>query len=139
MVIKYSTAKLAKEKGFNIPTFGYYIKLYTGWELQFENKELGAYNWNECKGISAPEQYDLQFWLFDNHNIYIDVKYMSFGNEIQKGFYYTIFRVTGQIHDEIGKNIYWSEGTYGKDLFSGYNSYEECLEFALYQSLLRIN
>jgi hypothetical protein len=129
MVINYTTASLAKVKGFDIPTFGYYIKLHTGWQLQFEDKELGAYNWNERKAVSAPEQYDLQVWLLRNHNLYIEVKYMNFGNDIQKGFYYTIYSVTG---------IYWSEGIYGKDLFSGYDSYEECLEFALCQSLLKL-
>lgn len=134
MVIKYNTARLAKEMGFDVPTFGYYIRLRSGWELQFEDRELGAYNWNEREGISAPEQYELQLWLLKN-KIYIDVKYMNFGNDVQKGYYYSIYEITGLTLEDC---IYWSDGVYGKDLFSGYDSYEECLENALCQSLLKL-
>jgi hypothetical protein len=128
MVIKYNTARLAKERGFNVPTFGYYIKLHTGWELQFEDQELGAYNWNDRKGISAPEQYNLEEWLFRNHNIFIIIKYVKLDSDVQKGFYYS---KTYKVNDTL-----YLSSKQGKDLFSGFESYEECLEAALQWTLL---
>ncbi|MCK9416726.1 hypothetical protein M0Q97_08735 [Candidatus Dojkabacteria bacterium] len=135
MIIKYNTARLAKEKGFDVPTLGYYIKSYTGWNLLFEDKKLGKYNLNECMGISAPEQCILQEWLF-NQGFFIDIKYIS-QNEVQKGFYYSIYYTI--IFDNEHILIYWLNKFNGKDLFSGFDTYEDCLEIALQWALFKIS
>ena len=130
MIVKLHTARLAKEKNFNVPTFSYYIKLHTGWQLQCENKGFGKYNWNERKGISAPDQWILQEWLENNHKYFIDVLYKSFDSEIQNGFYFKIYTIEG--------SIYWLNGIYGKNLFYGFDTYEDALEVALQLVLINL-
>lgn len=74
------TAKLAKEKGFNIPVF----------DCINENEEIGdrdqdciPVNFNKFPTVqgstqnlySAPTQYELQDWLRINHKLHIETQY----------------------------------------------------------------
>jgi hypothetical protein len=84
MNIKLETAKLAKEKGFNIPVHYHYTEtpvndlellvhpddpqLGQGWKLVNYNDKVFVY-----PKYSAPYQFELQKWLRDVHNIYVDV------------------------------------------------------------------
>jgi len=125
--ITNKTAKLAKEKGFDIPTIGYYIKLKTGWEFQTEDPERGEYNWNEREGRSAPTQAVLQTWLRKRHDYSVEVNYRTFGVESGNGFYYTLMILPKgkQVASRLGSSYY------GKDLFNGFKTYEEALEAGL--------
>lgn len=69
-LINYSTAKLAKEKGFNLPTNYYYDKI--GLEKGDGDCEFIYLNHNAFDGLySAPTQTELQKWLREIHNIIV--------------------------------------------------------------------
>lgn len=92
-IITLETAKLAKEKGFDIPTIYCYIKNHVSPDLdyilcdsvepekQLEAGQIGVYilpiNWNNTTyvlpHISAPTQSLLQRWLREKHNIFITI------------------------------------------------------------------
>ena len=68
-LIAFDTAKLAKEKGFNIPCNDFY-DLYdnpNNKNLSYSLKD----NWNDYKSYSAPTQSLLQKWLREVHEIYV--------------------------------------------------------------------
>lgn len=85
-LITFETAKLAKEKGFNIPQNKMYsygkdmfeyidkVRFYDG--IKYECSET-PYNWNDDKSptstkyFSAPTQSLLQKWLREKHGIHI--------------------------------------------------------------------
>ena len=69
-LVKFETAKLAKEKGFNWMVIGYNWYDYTG------TSEYGFECINHNK-ISAPTQSLLQKWLREMYGIHIGVTYMS--------------------------------------------------------------
>ena len=72
-LISFETAKLAKEKGFNIPVHGMYVE--KGYEPQnYPEPNESAYNWNSRSGYSAPTQSLLQKWLREKHNIHFVIK-----------------------------------------------------------------
>jgi len=129
--ITKKTAELAKQKGFDVPTIGYYIKLAKGWEFQTEDPEKGEYNWNEREGMSAPTQAVLQTWLRKVHRISVEVNYMTFGVKSGNGWYYR-FKLLPK-----GRKPAMQLGMeyYGMNLFHGFKSYEAALEGAL-QSIL---
>lgn len=127
-LIEFETAKLAKEKGFNLAVDVYYnipnMKIYY-WKLKkIKNFKIecakGNYNpidWNSSKFkdvcLSAPTQSLLQKWLRDVHNIHIIVSPLKDKT----------FKV------EYSKDLnYWSK----HDLFK---TYEKALEKGLYQVL----
>ncbi|ALN97184.1 hypothetical protein [Flavobacterium phage FpV4] len=81
-LVNYTTAKLAQEKGFNIPTQDKYQ--FINWEYpemgtilnQGERRFGGVSNWNHScfqdkyrQYVSAPTQSQLQKWLREVHNI----------------------------------------------------------------------
>jgi len=90
-----------------------------------EIAKLKGLNFNDL-----PEQSVFQELLFNNYNFFINVRYIVYDSGICNGFYYTIFLVDDTTFTVLG--------TYGKDLFSGFGTYEECLEFALQHVLIRI-
>jgi len=105
-LITIETAKLAKEKGFDIPTLFWYFKNnqagldyvlvdYLG-EGQFGNI-VDPDNHNNPKmkwvleRVSAPTQSLLQRWLREKHNIYLGVNTLIYaGDKEASGFYPTI-------------------------------------------------
>ena len=79
-IITYETAKLAQEKGFNVPLsrvfdLGSTKSHYRGWSTRCDNSEFDL---NGHKQISAPTQSLLQKWLREVHNIHISVKPRTF-------------------------------------------------------------
>ena len=79
-LISFDTAKLAKEKGFNIPTISYYSPKGRSEESEgYMTERLECSNWNDGQGsypthakdveCSAPTQSLLQKWLREVHNI----------------------------------------------------------------------
>lgn len=92
-LITFETAKLAKEKGFDIPCnkmftygkemFGYVnvVKEYDG--SKYECTEI-PHDWNNTKQptstkyFSRPTQSLLQRWLREVHNIHVEIKLLDF-------------------------------------------------------------
>lgn len=129
-LITFETAKLAKEKGFDLKTHNYYSK--DKYEKVFRLKQgycddywgdNYCFNWNtqgepykpfskDC--YSAPTQSLLQKWLREVHNIHIVVDYFF----PDKTYLFTIYTECERI-----------EGS------EDYKTYEEALEKGLYEAL----
>ena len=106
-LIKFETAKLAKEKGFDWEVIdGFTLE---GKPIPFAN--FGYYNWNEeIRDISQSTQSLLQKWLREIHDIHLL-------NSFQ--FEQHVFRVVTNIAFSNPINTH------------RYSSYEEALEIAL--------
>lgn len=121
-IISFETAVLAKEKGFNTPTFLCYSD-YDKITLPFKvGNELYK---NNLEYYSAPTQSLLQRWLREVYNIHIEVKVQDYVEH--PTYYWGIF----------GKHKNLSLITKLKDSNEiKYNTYEEALEEGLKQALL---
>lgn len=69
-LITFETAKLTREKGFDIPTNGRYY-----WDYQWKLSKKGATKCDNSDedSYSAPTQSLLQRWLREIHNLFINV------------------------------------------------------------------
>ena len=68
-IVTFEVAKLAKEKGFNVPTIRYYLIDTVGWV-----KTAIYNNWNDSTiRYSAPTQSLLQRWLREERGIIVEV------------------------------------------------------------------
>jgi hypothetical protein len=128
-IITFETAKLVKEKGFNIPVIKYYTpKGYCSESEGYRTERLEESNWNNGMGsyptlskdvcCSAPTQSLLQKWLREVHKI--DV----FCDCIGSGKYYSV------IYDNSIK-----EGNDKVFEQEKETSYEEALEVGLLEAL----
>ncbi len=131
-LISFETAKLAKEKGFNIPTRGFIepkyhdtlefiddtcLYVYDGYSPIKEHHQILEEGW-----YLAPTQSLLQRWLREVHNINVESNYLP---NIQKyGCLY--IPMTGKAKRS---DIKFVHKFY-------YDTYEEALEIGLYQALL---
>ena len=131
-LISFETAKLAKEKGFNIPTRGFIapkyhdtlefiddtcLYVYDGYSPINEHHQILEVAW-----YLAPTQSLLQRWLREVHNINVESNYLP---NIQKyGCLY--IPMTGKAKRS---DIKFVHKFY-------YDTYEEALEIGLYQALL---
>ena len=118
--IDFETAKLAKEKGFNI-SFEEPPLAYTdaGTLLRF-----GYYQPNNINFIfAAPYQTELQKWLRNEHKIWVNVEFESYLPDVPK--YYA------EIKSLNSKNM----GERLLDGFSLFKTYEEALEQGLLEAL----
>ena len=97
--ITFETAKLAKEKGFDIPTIQYYtIKGYCTESEGYMTERYAESNWNNGMGsyptrteevsCSAPTQSLLSKWLREKHNIIVLVDYEGIDGYYYKYYYY---------------------------------------------------
>lgn len=80
-LISFSTAKLAKEKGFNVKCdnhYGYCPNHGDGADWYFNVGEPGV------KFISVPTQSLLQKWLREVHSIHINIGTIAFNRGINK-------------------------------------------------------
>tara|TARA_R100001086_G_scaffold214519_2_gene130577 strand:- start:1014 stop:1427 length:414 start_codon:yes stop_codon:yes gene_type:complete len=89
-LISFETAKLAKDKEFDIPVFWYHStvdgkrmeedieKGYSGSQIPAHNFNSGAEEIVEVELFSAPTQSLLQRWLREKHNILIQVTCLYF-------------------------------------------------------------
>ena len=76
----------------------------------------------------APTQSLLQCWLREKHNLLVEINFRTFGVSNGNGYFYMVER----------KNKDKSMNNYiGKDVWSGFETYEEALERGL-QDALRI-
>ena len=106
-LISFETAKLAKEKGFNIPVrygvYGKNMKLTEnhGWE---KNKKLELRNWNtpKAKSYSIPTQSLLQKWLREEHGIFILITNKR-GESPMSFYYYWLAYKCGEVkYEKVG-------------------------------------
>lgn len=129
-LISFETARLAKEKGFDIPQNKMYsygkdmfeyidkVKFHDGTKHQCSET---PYNWNDGKSqtatkyFSAPTQSLLQKWLREIHKIFVYVDYT--GRSYIKNKY-------GKTLAEVNEN----------DTYAGFE-YEKGLELALFEAL----
>lgn len=122
-LISFETAKLAKEKGFDLGV-AYFFDEETK-ELDHDLKEISkgwdCRNFNNMEGfISTPTQALLQKWLREKFNIDLHISSWDTGT-----WHYTIKKVHGDIYS-LG---YTNRGSF--------DSYEEALEIGL-QSALKL-
>lgn len=117
-IIKFTTAKLAKEKGFDVPTTMYWYTGNTGTNIDSLETCNGFYNHNfENLSFSAPTQALLQRWLREDHEIIISIMFEleSYECYIDNGFH---------------------EGSSG--IGDTFETYEEALEDGLKEALTHI-
>ena len=117
-ICTYEVAKLAKEKGFDVPTFGYYRIDTEDWY------RTDVYDdWNDSTiRYSAPTQSLLQLWLREEKGIHISVEYEWVEGIDDWTFYAYIKKVNNaKVVDDAIK--------------SGFNTYELALEEALKYAL----
>ena len=141
-LIEFSTAKLAKEKGFNEPVYYHYSENpVNNLEILYKPDDpradqcwvLTNYNDNKFlfKKYSVPTQNLLQRWLREVHFIHINVSPTddNEGNNPVKWTYSYISRYDNAIHDDAFSMI-------TDELF---DTYEQALEEGLYEGLQLIN
>jgi hypothetical protein len=138
-LISFETAKLAKEKGFNIPVNGVYVDNGT---LSFarDNDETD-YNWNERKGYSAPTQSLLQKWLREKHDIHVNINSRYNPRKIgDKVLYcYDISTKENNYNDMNNNYDTWLGWNQENDIpilmYRTFNTFEKTLEVALQEAL----
>ena len=143
--ITFETAKLAKEKGFDIPTIQYYtIKGYCTESEGYMTERYAESNWNNGMGsyptrteevsCSAPTQSLLSKWLREKYDIEINITRMppeaiksSFnkGNKRIKKYNMWVWSLNGNPRIE------------NPSLF--FDNYEEAYEIGLQEALKLIN
>lgn len=125
--VGYKLAELAKKKGFNIiQRFSNEASLYNKEKEHAFYANYGFFGSGYNKGyISAPTQSFLQKWLRDIHKIHITVDY---SNEHNK-HHYVVYRNSNEYIHNITQELI------DNDTFTYIDTYEECLEEALYKAL----
>jgi hypothetical protein len=133
-LISFETAKLAKEKGFQLQRnyFGYIDKFYHPITQCIRSYGMTGRT-NKGILIYIPTQSLLQKWLREVHNLHI---------VIFPEFYTTGINYTVQIlcYDPTSSDCYNNDkctGMYGDN--GEYPTYEFALEFGLYEALKLIN
>ena len=142
--IAFETARLAKEKGFDLYNDFFYCENYGLCQLGEET--LGVFNHPETKKYEviydcnhefeegerfyAHTQALLQKWLRETYNIYV-----SSDHDLDPtGKFIVYYTNWGFINDPSSKNYkYHPEGGY--DEFNNWKTYEEALEFGLREGL----
>jgi len=132
-LIKFETAKLAKEKGFDIDV-NHFISQYgkDGGIVFSESVDYDNYNhknWNNDNRVnlfSAPTQSELQKWLRDKYRIHVSAN--PWKDEIPNSIEGFQVLYEGNIIDV---NNDWRTVCD----FSYYKSYEECLEELFLEAL----
>ena len=123
-LISFETAKLAKEKGFDIETKGFYnngIFVNTGSEIgQYHSFHNGRPKINDDKICSAPTQSLLQKWLREVHNV--SIKIDDYYTYSRVRFDYNICELGSQEDNPVGV----------------FETYEEALEIGLQEALKQI-
>jgi len=123
-LIVFETAKLAKEKGFNLKCYHRVSFIWQDKPTHYLGNYLDTNSENVDGMYSAPTQSLLQRWLREIHNIDVFIN----RDGMFKKESYCIF-----IHDNI-KDISRLRPL-DNDVFSGYFTYEEALEKGLQEAL----
>jgi hypothetical protein len=74
--VNFETAKLAKEKGFNIDTLdSFYLNRETVMEISVEDYPFAPFNWNSNTefDFARPTQSLLAKWLREVHRLHVEV------------------------------------------------------------------
>jgi len=130
-LIAFDTAKLAKEKGFNIPCNDFY-DLYdnpNNKNLSYSLKD----NWNDYKSYSAPTQSLLQKWLREHVEIEIYVR-PSFKTLDKYIVCYMKWRDDRKFRQQYFI-IPLNDNSVPEGTHQDFNSYEDALEAGLYEAL----
>jgi hypothetical protein len=123
-LVVFETAKLAKEKGFNLKCYHRVSFIWQDKPTHYLGNYLDTNSENIDGMYSAPTQSLLQRWLREIHNIDVFIN----RDGMFKKESYCIF-----IHDNI-KDISRLRPL-DNDVFSGYSTYEEALEKGLQEAL----
>ena len=140
-LIEYSTAKLAKEKGFNVECKYGYTRLkelmtidrsqesfFEGASRNYRNSELESYNksYLECNDdeyvciYTAPAQSLLQKFIRETRGVHIEI------HRNASGYYWSMCKADG------GTDLGWSDKSNKPNNF---DTYEEALEKGLQEAL----
>jgi hypothetical protein len=142
-LISFETAKLAKEKGFNIECKYRYFKVdkhstfskfhpidsYITSTLTYEEDTSGCLP--SSKTGEAPTQSLLQKWLREVHQIYVQIET---DQTTYPKFCYSISRFIGNPNNLSEKEWYWDKLPYNEN-WSLHRKYEEALEEGLQNAL----
>lgn len=137
-LISFETAKLAKEKGFDIITNKYYKSinpLVTKKDLKInllDNELKTNYNFRSYAGLYlAPTQSLLQKWLREEHGIHIELYRHNPNNKLT--WYASLYDLTEESHIYGFKASFYWTNVDGKAV--RHESYEEALEKGLQEAL----
>jgi len=139
-LISFKTAKLAKEKGFNLNSHAYYgcdnpsngkanqlmLRTYEKWENfgKEDSPQEGTMIY------SAPTQSLLQKWLREVHNLYVNpIEYITPQSKS------VMYELSSKFYDNASVRLKETLSTKQESLFGLHNSYEECLEYGLFEAL----
>jgi len=128
-LIKYKTAVLAKKKGFNFIVKNYYYpEAYnTTKPIIYDQDIIENLNSHSSNAYyTAPTQSLLQRWLREVHDIHIKIEFLFEENK----YYFSIYQSDA---DKIKFELYCLEANIEDYVI--YNTYEEALEDALYNTL----
>jgi hypothetical protein len=125
-IVSFETAKLAKEKGFDVPIMQM-LQVYhiTTGKIDMYLTSNRVSNWNDNKYVeicSAPTQSLLQKWLREVHNIHIIVFLNSekqYFSDVYQNFQLPVD--SEELHSLLSGRVY--------------KSYEDALEAALQEAL----
>ena len=133
-LISFETAKLAKEKGFDIPIRqqnGVFV-LSTGKIDNIISTDKIS-NWNDDKYVdicSAPTQSLLQRWLRERYDIYVTaLPFRDVEDEVELCWYFSLVEDSEELDD-----ILCNESHLGAS-DDNYKTYEEALEKGLQEAL----
>ena len=128
-IVSFQVAKLAKEKGFNIPTIQYYTpKGYCTESADYMTERYAESNWNNGQGsyptkaedvsCSAPTQSLLQKFIRENRGVHIEI------HRNASGYYWSMCKADG------GTDLGWSD-TSGPNDSGEWDSFESAFSNAL--------
>ena len=125
-LVSFETAKLAKKKGF---VFQGRTNDWLETTIPYHEDRTRKIDFSD-KGetFGAPTQSLLQKWLRDKHGIHVEVNYRKFGVPSGNGYFYMCNFKKYHSMDEY----------YGKDIFHGFDAYEDALEVGLQVGLKMI-
>ena len=127
MRVRYNTAKLAKEKGFDLPCNGYY-DVDNNYELGYNYcYRSEVQNSDLYIGCTVPIQSELQTWLRDIHKIQIEID-ANWNPETTEiiGYTYVGYRTWSELVNMVFEK---------REIFE---TYEQALEVALLELLKSI-
>mgnify|MGYP001275666534 CR=1 FL=1 len=138
-LVTLETAKLAKEKGFDVPVWDYFQVTCSKQPSECHRPTKSNWNtYNEYEVYSRPSQSLLQRWLREVHNIRVLVDFETIDDSTTD---YT-YKIVRDIPEGKGrKKDTWDfyETTYSFNQGGGwYKTYEEALEIGLQESLKQI-
>lgn len=126
-ICTYEVAKLAKEKGFNVPTITVKVEKIKGTEKEIWDEEECRYitQW-ETRSLRIPTQSLLQRWLQEEKNLYISIIAHA---KLKRVYYEWEVRYISALGNMNKSSSVMSIETYR------YNTYELALEDALKYAL----